>query len=192
MALKFSSSRRYAPEYEGNRDLSEDEQISVTLNRLTVRDMFAVQKRIRESKKVGQGTKGADEETVELDMNDPEIIEEFWDLVEELLVKYTNSWKGVENEAQTVEDTQGVIDLCGPENMPLMVEVFNELLGFSQGSEDLAKNSTPDSEPESLESGSTVEAASTTGNNGREIAGAPMSPEMETSQSSTISEATPS
>ena len=191
MALKFSSSRRYVPDYEGNREADAEEQISVTLNRLTVRDMFAVQKRIRNSKKVGAGTEGADGEAVELDMDDPEIIEEFWDLVEELLVKYTSGWKGVSNELKPVEDTQAVIDLCGPENMPLMIETFNELLGFSQGNEDMAKNSTPVSEPVSLESGSTVESVSPTDSSENEIAVEELPQTTVDSPSSTILEATP-
>lgn len=191
MALKFSSTRRYAPSFDepDNQTLPEDEQVTVLLNRLTVRDMFAVQKRIRDSQKATGSAKDPDK--VELDFNDPEIIEEFWDLVETILVEYTNDWKNVEDDGQPVTDTKAVIDLCGPENMALPVDVFNQLLGFSQGSEDQLKNSEPESEPESLGSGSTAEAASLKDDSKSEIVEED-TPAKEDSQPSTTSEETSS
>jgi len=154
--------------------------------------MFAVQKKIRESKKVGKGTVKESDEVVELDMTDPEIIEEFWDLVEELLVSYTGTYRNIKDGEEAIEDTKRVIDLCGPENMPLMIEIFNELLGFSQGSGDLAKNSTSESGPENSGSVMIAEAAEGTASPSSETVEVDALKEPEASPSSTILEETPS
>ena len=185
MALEFSSTRKYAPNFDDNKSSGSETQVVTVLKRLTVRDMFAVQKRIRESSKM----KDAADDAMELDMNDLEVIEEIWDLVEEILVKYTSGWTNVKDDGVDVVDTKAVIDLCGPENMALPIDVFNELLGFSQGSEDTAKNLEPESVPENSDSGSTAKAVGSLENNGSETV--EESPQTSTdSQSSTILEET--
>lgn len=153
MARNLKSTRRYIPTEGGNRELSEEEQVSCTIKRITVGAMFEIQASIRSSDAFSQVADGG------VDLNDANQIEGFWTLLEKVLGEYTEAWRGIYLDGKELADPKDVLAACDADQLPLLAEVFNETMGFSNGDEATAKNSDTESVPENSDSDTIAEAA---------------------------------
>ena len=143
MALSFSrQEQRFIPEWNGNRDLPETEQISVAFRPLTVGDMFAVQHETKVNMFGGFG----------LDTNDADSMERYWGLLKHVLSKYTSDYRNIEVDGVQLTKADEVAEAIAARHMPLLAEVFNHLVIVSAGTEEQAKNSASLSESSSTES----------------------------------------
>ena len=172
MSLKISSlEQEYVPEWRGNRDLPEAEQIKVTFSPLRISDMFEVQKETNVNLMGG----------FEIDQDDPDSITRYWGLVKTVLSKYISRWQGVIIDNVEIIDSPAVMDALSTGHMDLLGELFSEVLRMSSGTVDEEKNSESESEPSTTDSDGTVEPVSEITSKSLEIA-EDISPSVESSQ----------
>ena len=150
MALKFSRKERtYIPKWADNDKEPENDQISVDFKPLTVEDMFIVQKETKANLFGG----------MDIDREDPESFEMYWNVVKTIIGKYTSNWKNIIIDDQEVSDPTQVIEALGTGEMELLNEVFNHIIEDSSGTVDEEKNSESESGHTSLDSDLAVENA---------------------------------
>ena len=150
MALYLQSVKRYVPQDGGNRDLPEDQQISLDIKLPKVRDMLEIQRLIREA-----GNSIA-MPGIEINLEDPLQQVHLWDVMETIVVKHTANWKGVMLDDQTATEPGDVVRALGMENVTLVSEVTQEIMASGRGSVNEAKNSGSESGPSRSDSDSTV------------------------------------
>lgn len=148
MALKFSSSKRFVPAADGNRELPQEQQIALDIRLPKVRDMLEIQEMIRS---VG-GTISA---VMDGSVNDRQALQ-MWQIMETLICKHTSQWTGISLDGAAVTDPDGVLKAVGMDAIAMISEVAQEIMLSGKGSVDESKNSVSESEPENLVSGSTV------------------------------------
>lgn len=163
--MNFSSQYPYIPESGGNRELPPAEQISLTIRRVTVRDMFGIQRIIKDR------LDSAGVNLMAVDPNDPAQVERFWDLVDPVVRRHTENWKNMVLDGVPVTDPGTLIDLCSFSQMQLMAEVAGEVLRIGKVGDQDSKNSVSESAPANSDSDTTVPPVS-----------APISSESETAE----------
>lgn len=172
MSLKISSlEQEYVPEWRGNRDLPEAEQIKVTFSPLRISDMFEVQKETNVNLMGG----------FEIDQDDPDSITRYWGLVKTVLSKYIARWHGVIIDDAEITDSSAVMNALSTGHMDLLGELFSEILRMSSGTVEEEKNLESESEPATTDFDGTVEPVSETTSEPSEIA-EDISPSVESSQ----------
>ena len=149
--MNLLSSRQYIPAYDGNRDAAEDHQVSLTIKRLTIRDSFQLQAKIRESLGFDSSTPN---QIATLNLQDAVQLEKFWGAIEWALPKFTENWHGVKVDGREVVEAAEVVQVYGQGQLPYLVEVMTELLTGGEGTAAESKNSQPESEPKNSGSGS--------------------------------------
>ena len=163
--MNLQSSRWYEPLDSGNREKPEGERIGTFIKRLTVRDTFAIQAKVRQA--TGKD-KGAQEAVASMNLNDPEQMERFWAVVEHVVINHTETWRGLVLDGKDLTTGQEVIAHCGSEHVAMLMEVANEAIRGERGSSEDQKNSVSQSGPASLDSAMTAIPASLPKSSGRE------------------------
>ena len=164
--MNFASKYSYVPEAGGNRNLPPAEQISLTIRRVTVRDMFAIQRIIRDH--LAEGVNLLDVNT-----SDPEQVERFWNLVDPVVRNHTENWQNMKLDGTEVTAPGQLIDLCSFSQMTLMAEVAGEVLRIGKAGDQDQKNSESGSAPANSDSGLTAPPASAPASSENATAGEP-------------------
>jgi hypothetical protein len=129
MKFKFTPTSVFSPEWNGNRDLPESEQITMTLSVLNMGDLLNLMDTI-ESHKDGN-------DSVDSDSLDVSTVKEIVSMANELLPKYVTDFKGLESDDGPI----GLDTLCKyPQFMNLVVEITFELINKSTPDEEDSKN----------------------------------------------------
>jgi len=150
MALKISKKpRTYIPEWNGNRDLPEADQISFQYRTLSIEDVFTVQNKTSINLMGG----------FKLDQEDSQSVNNYWTMVRWVLEHYVDSVKGIIVDDAELTNPVDVIAVLGTGQMDLLGEVFTQILQESSGKEVEAKNSQSESAPASEDSDGLVESA---------------------------------
>ena len=155
--MKLNSLHRYVPEADGNREAEIGHQISASLLRLTIRDTFALQAKMREAMGVEHGVNAA---TIQMNLADPGQLEKFWVVVEWLIINYTKDWQGIWLDDKELIDPKEVVALCGSEHVLMLMEVANQVIQGQKGTVDDLKNSASESGPGNSDSAMTAPPAS--------------------------------
>lgn len=153
MALHLSSVRRYVPQHGGNRDLLDDQQISLDIKMPTVRDMLEIQKMIRSAG-------GAMSPEVDIDSLDPEQTMRLWDVMSAIVIKQTDNWKNVTLDGNAATTPTDVLRALGMADVVMISEITQEIMASGKGSVNEAKNSDSESGRENSDSDSIVLHAS--------------------------------
>jgi hypothetical protein len=157
MALKLTSKKRFILEFEnedGKKNEESEVPIACQIHRLKMTDLFDVQNRLSGMAKDGQAI-----EDVATNLEDPVQAQQFWEIATFVISTYTSDWENVELDDQPLITGEQVISELGPEDVDKVASVFFKALNVSGVSNEEVKNSVPDSDPESLESGSTAPSA---------------------------------
>lgn len=128
MKYNFTPTAPFTPEWNGNRELPEDEQISMTLSILSMGDLLNLMDVME-----NQGHKGE----VDSDMLPASTTKAIVDLATELLPRYATDFKGLDTDNGPLDLTA----LCAyPQFIGLVVEITFELISRSTPNEDDTKN----------------------------------------------------
>lgn len=135
MAINWKRTGRYTPAYSNNRD--EEKPISCNTKRVTVNDLLAIQKAMRESG-ITEG---------EVNLQDPEVVEKIWASITYVIGEYTSDWDNLYVDGKAVTTSIEVLENSDKEFMPYLAETFNHILGISVVNEDDKKKLEQESEP---------------------------------------------
>ena len=150
MALTFSRRDRvFIPTWRGNAEQGEGERIQVSYRPLTVADMFVVQRETKVNLFGG----------FEVNPADIEAFSKYWGLVSYVLENYTSEYRNIAVDGVPIQAAKELLEAAQVPHMELIAEVFNRVVMESMGTGEQAKNSEPDSEPESAGSGTPAPAA---------------------------------
>lgn len=151
MALHFKKqTNTYVPDWENNRELPPEEQISVVVKTLTFKDTIEFQ-----SESVGK----INPKFLE-DMNSPEAGIALWGPMEFVLLKYTSEYKNIfDEEGHPISEPGPLIERFGNTHSGLFADIFNHIITVSNLSGADRKNSVSDSDQGNSESSTIVEAA---------------------------------
>ena len=131
MPLKFSSKElTFVPTWEGNNELSEDERIEISYKPLKVKDVFFIQNLIGDANR----SKIEDEKLNSEDFNS------YWEMLSQVITKYTFNWKNVTIDGVPETDPNKIIEVFTTNEMELLNEIFNHVMGNSTVSEEEEKN----------------------------------------------------
>ena len=146
MAIKISTNHQFVPTWRENDKLPKAEQIVVCYNRLTVEDMFEVQRQTGLNLFAG----------VPVDVEKQEEFAKFWEMCKYLVAKYSTAWSNVEVDGVALNTGKDVLAGLGADALQLFMEVANCVITKSMGNEEQAKNYESQSEPVSADSASTA------------------------------------
>ena len=149
MALSFSRRDRvFIPTWRGNAEQGEGERIQVSYRPLCVADMFVVQRETKVNLFGG----------FTVDPADIEAFAKYWGLVAYVLEHYTSDYRNIVVDGVPVQAAKELLEAAQVPHMELIAEVFNRVVMESMGTAEQAKNSGPDSVPESAGSGTPAPA----------------------------------
>lgn len=133
MALSLQRRSRYVPAFDGNKDLPDDQQVSVAYQSMSVQDVMQVQEATGVNILTGSQKEGEDAFTTN------------WSVIRAVLEKYCSDWKNVSVDGENLTASKAVLDALSMRYLGLFAEIFQYILVASVGSEDDVKNFVPGS-----------------------------------------------
>jgi len=132
MALHFSKEKTLCvPDWKGNLEVSKEEQISCMKHAITVGDMFTIQ---RDTQLPIMGG-------LDIEMDNIESLDKYWDMMKMVLGKYTSDWKNIIVDDVEITEASAVLDTLQLQHMDLLAVIFNEVVASASVTEEEAKNS---------------------------------------------------
>ena len=129
MKFEFTPASKFIPEWNGNRDLPEEEQITMIISVLEMGDLLDLMDLIESD---------SSEDQVDSDNLKPSTVKSIVEKAQQLLPKYITEFQGLDVDSGPIS----LEDLVQyPQFMSLVVEITFELINISTPNEDDRKNS---------------------------------------------------